>query len=141
MSKNVSCASRPGVVYDVTPEEIVVNIISMSACSACHAKGLCSAFEQKEKVIMVPNTGQNVNKGENVNVLTKTSMGLKATFLAYMLPLFIVMIILLSLLGLKAGELIAGTISLGALVVYYFIISLMQDKLKKQFSFYIEKTD
>lgn len=141
MNKDVSCASRSGVVSNITPENIAVNIISMSACSACHAKGLCSAFEQEEKVIYVPNIGQKIKQGDRVNVFMQTTMGLKAAFIAYILPVAIVIIFLLALIELGINELWAGVASLVSLVLYYFVIYLNQNKLKKQFSFFIEKAD
>jgi sigma-E factor negative regulatory protein RseC len=139
MDRNGSCASRTGVVSGITAANIEVNIISMSACSGCHAKGLCTAFEQEEKIISVPNVGQNVQQGDKVNVMMKISMGMKAALLAYLLPLVIVMAALLLLLETGVGELFAGVISLISLAGYYFVIYLVQDKLKKQFSFFIEK--
>jgi sigma-E factor negative regulatory protein RseC len=139
MDRNVSCASRSGVVSGITAENIEVNIISMSACSGCHTKGLCTAFEQEAKIISVPNIGQDVQQGDKVNVMMKISMGMKAALLAYLLPVVVVVAALLLMLETGAGELYAGVISLISLAGYYFVIYLIQDKLKKQFSFFIEK--
>ncbi|MDR1895777.1 MAG: SoxR reducing system RseC family protein [Prevotellaceae bacterium] len=141
MNKNVSCSSRSGIVSDITPENIAVNIISMSACAGCHAKELCSAFERKEKAVFVPNIGQRVQSGDKVAVVMQVSMGLKAVLLAYVLPLIFVLMTLLLLLEIGTGEFLSGAISLSSLMVYYFVIFLIRNKLKKQFSFFIEKID
>ncbi|MDR1887538.1 MAG: SoxR reducing system RseC family protein [Prevotellaceae bacterium] len=141
MDRNVSCTSRSGVVSEITAENIAVDIISMSACSGCSAKGMCSAFERKGKIIFVPNTGQKVQCGDKVNVMTEVSMGLKAAVLAYLMPAAVVTAVLLLLLETGTGELYAGLISLASLATYYFVIYLIREKLKKQFSFYIEKAD
>ncbi|MDR0385659.1 MAG: SoxR reducing system RseC family protein [Prevotellaceae bacterium] len=139
MDRNISCTSRSGTVSEVTPDNITVNIISVSACSECHAKGLCSAFERREKIIFVPNTGQDIQSGDKVNVIMKVSMGMKAVLLAYFMPVIIVTMMLLLLLGAGAGEFYAGIVSLVSLAGYYLLIYRFRGKLKKQFSFYIEK--
>jgi sigma-E factor negative regulatory protein RseC len=141
MDRNVSCTSRSGVISEITDERIAVNIISMSACSACTAKEMCSAFERKEKIVFVPNAGQNVQNGDKVNVTMKTSIGMKAVLLAYFVPIVIVTAALLCLLETGIGELYAGVISLTSLVGYYSVIYLIRNRLKKQFYFYIEKAD
>jgi sigma-E factor negative regulatory protein RseC len=141
MNSNVFCTSRPGIVSEITAENIAVNIISMSACSGCSAKGICSAFEHKETLVFVPNAGQNVQNGDKVNVTIKTSIGLKAVLLAYFVPVVFVTAALLLLLAAGTGELYAGVISLVSLAGYYFVIYLVRKKLKKQFYFYIEKAD
>jgi sigma-E factor negative regulatory protein RseC len=141
MNKNVSCTSRSGTVSKITSENIAVDIISISACSACRTKGLCSAFEQKEKIIFIPNAGQKVQCGDKVNIVMATSMGIKAAMLAYFMPVIVVVAILFLLLETGMAELYAGTISLASLAGYYFVIYLLREKLKQHFSLYIEKAD
>jgi sigma-E factor negative regulatory protein RseC len=141
MDRNVSCTSRSGIVSEITAESIAVNIISISGCSGCTAKELCTAFERKEKLIFVPNAGQNVRNGDKVNVTMKVSMGLRAVLLAYFAPVVVVIAMLLFLLERGTGELFAGIISLLSLAGYYFVIYLIREKLKKQFYFNIEKAD
>ncbi|MDR1582385.1 MAG: SoxR reducing system RseC family protein [Prevotellaceae bacterium] len=141
MDRNVPCTSRPGIVSEITDTNIAVNIMSVSACSECSANEMCSAFERREKIVFVPNVGQDVQCGDKVNVMMKISMGMKAVLLAYFMPVIIVMAMLLFLLEVGAGEFYAGVISLVSLVGYYFVIYLVREKLKKQFSFYIEKAN
>ena len=43
-----------GKIIEITPDFTTVQIIVSSACSSCHAKGLCGMSEDEEKVIMVP---------------------------------------------------------------------------------------
>ena len=42
-SKNV--IKHSGVVSRVTPDSVEVEIVSKSACAACHAKGVCGASD------------------------------------------------------------------------------------------------
>ena len=39
-----------GKILEITPDFTTVQIIVSSACSSCHAKGLCGMSEEEEKV-------------------------------------------------------------------------------------------
>ena len=70
--------SHKGRVTAVTPQLTTVEIVSESACSACHAKGLCSLGEQQTKIVEVPTSGWDMlSPGDEVEVLLKASMGHK----------------------------------------------------------------
>ena len=43
-----------GKVVSMTPQLTTVQIVSQSACSECHAAGLCGLSEYTEKAIQVP---------------------------------------------------------------------------------------
>ncbi len=45
--------SHPGIIEEVSKDKVFVKILSMSACSACHAKGMCSVAEVAEKIVEV----------------------------------------------------------------------------------------
>ena len=97
-----------GKVVEITPEITRVEIISESACSACHAKGLCSLGESKVKVVEVPTSAwMNLKVGDTVDVLLKTSMGFKAVWLAYAVPLVVLVAALMGLLAAGVGEVFA----------------------------------
>ena len=85
-----------GKIIEITPDFTTVQIIVSSACSACHAKGLCGMSEDEEKVIMVPTDPYTVYQvGDEVQVMTKMIMGLKAVWISYVIPLLILMILIL----------------------------------------------
>ena len=87
-----------GKILEVTPDFTTVQILVSSACSACHAKGLCGMSEEEEKVIMVPTDPLAEHKvGDEVKVMTKMTMGLKAVWISYVVPLAVLMILILSL--------------------------------------------
>ena len=68
MSSNSEISHR-GRVLSVTPEVTTVEIISESACGACHAKGFCSLGESKVKRIEVPTSGwSDFRPGDEVEV-------------------------------------------------------------------------
>ena len=127
-----------GKIVDITPDFTTVQIIASSACSECHAKGLCGMSEEEEKVIMVPTDPYSEhNIGDEVQVRTKMTMGLKAVWISYVIPLVILMILILSLSSVIGNEYLRGAVAIAGVGIYYFIIWLLRDKLSDQFEFYI----
>ena len=129
-----------GVITSITEDNIKVEIINKSLCASCHAKSFCSASDQKEKVIDVPYYNNNeFEVGENVVVSMKKSMGFKAVWISYVIPLAILMIFLLTLQQINPNDLFVGGISILAVVMYYIIIYLLRDKISNKFVFTIAK--
>ena len=95
MSKEKSVTHK-GTIIEITPECIRVEIINKSMCAACHAKGFCSAGDTKDKIIDVEyyNNGEFA-VGDEVEVIMNRSMGFKAVWISYVIPLFILLIFLL----------------------------------------------
>lgn len=123
----------------MTPDFTTVEIVVSSACSSCHAKSLCGMSEDKEKIIMVPTDPYAEYKpGDQVKVKTKMSMGLKAVWISYVIPLAVLMILILSLSSVLESQLLCGLAAIGGVAVYYFVIWLLRGRLQNEFSFYIE---
>lgn len=132
--------SHKGRVVSVTPEVTTVEIVSESACGACHAKGLCSLGDSKVKMVEVPTSGwSDIRPGDEVEVVLKASMGHKAVLLAYMIPLVLLVAVLLSAVSAGVGELYAGLAAIAAVAVYYFGLWLMRGRLRNEYIFNIKK--
>ena len=132
--------SHSGKVLSADPQFITVEIVSESACGSCHAKGLCGVGEQKVKQVTVPTpVAPFYEVGEEVYVDLKASMGHKAVWIAYALPLVVLLAVLGILLKAGAGELAAGLGGIAAVAVYYLCIWLLRDRLRDQYIFTIRK--
>ena len=130
--------SHRGKIMAITPELTTVEIISTSACAECHAKGMCGMSESKVKEISVPTDPYSSHEvGDEVDVVLKKSMGLKAVWISYVIPLFILMILILSLSYVTGNEAFVGLGSIAGVALYYLIIYLFRDRLAKDFVFYI----
>ena len=128
-----------GRIIEITPDFTTVEIIVDSACSACHAKSLCGMSEEQEKVISVPTDPYATHKvGDQVEVCTKMTMGFKAAWISYVIPLAVLMILILSLSLVFDSEAVVGLASVGGVMLYYFVIWLLRDKLQNEFTFYIK---
>ena len=65
-------------------------------------------------------------------------MGLKAVWLAYFLPLVVLLGVALGLIALGVGEVAAGLAGLGAVALYYGILWLLRDRLRNEYIFTIQ---
>lgn len=132
--------AHEGRIVEINPEFTTVEILSSSACASCHAKGLCGMSEEEKKLIMVPTDPYTVyEEGEIVDVMTKKSMGLKAVWISYVIPLVILLILILSLSSVIGNEAYTGLAAIGGVALYYFIIWLIRDRLENEFVFYIKQ--
>lgn len=131
-----------GTVIEITENNIKVEIINKSMCAACHAKGFCSTADSKDKVIDVAyyNNGE-YSVGDEVEVVMQRSMGFKAVWISYVIPLIILMIFLLTLQSCGVGELATGLISALAVALYYVVVYLLRDKISNEFIFTIVKNN
>lgn len=138
MSKKNEIKHR-GRIVEMTPDFTTVEILVSSACSECHAKGMCGMSEDEQKMIMLPTDPYSTyNVGDEVQVCTKMTMGLKAAWISYAIPLLILMILILTLPAFLESEVLVGAASVGGVALYYFIIWLLRGKLQNEFVFYIK---
>ncbi len=127
-----------GRIVEITPDYTTVEIVSSPACSACHAAGFCGISGPARKAVQVPTSGISHEVGDEVCVALRRSMGFKAVWLAYAIPLAVLLAVLLGLLGLGLTELTAGLAALGAVALYYAGLWLLRDRLSNEYSFYIK---
>ena len=131
--------SHRGRIVSITPEVTTVQIVSESACSACHAKGLCSLGDSMVKEVELPTRGwDNYQVGDEVSVVLQASMGHKAVWLAYVLPLVLMAAALLVTLSAGGSELLAGGFAIAAVALWYAVLWLLRDRLRNEYIFNIK---
>lgn len=128
-----------GKILEIKDEKITVGILNVSACSGCHAKGACTMSDMKEKSIDVIDYSNRFEVGETVKVTYRESLGWFALMLAYVIPFVLVLLILFIASSVTNDELISGLLALSVIPPYYIILSFFKGRLKKTFSFTIEK--
>ena len=140
MRRKKDSIAHDGIIVEITPDFTTVEILSSSACASCHAKGLCGMSEEEKKLIMVPTDPYTVySEGQQVKVMTKKSMGLKAVWISYVIPLLILLILILSLSSVIGNEAYVGLVAIAGVALYYFVSWLLRNKLESEFVFYIEE--
>jgi len=128
-----------GIIEEITEKGIRVKFTSKSACADCHAKGMCSAADLKEKEVLVKDNSTDFNSGDTVNLVITTGQGSRAVMLGYVYPFLVFLTCLLILNGIGLNELQTGLISLAVIVPYYLIIYILRGKISKSFKFSIRK--
>ena len=136
MSESVS---HTGKIVRITPEVTTVSILQHAACGECHAAGLCGMADLAEKTVDVPTDPYAFhNLGDQVEVLLKASMGMKAVWLSYAIPLVVLLGTVLLLMALHVPEVPAGLTGLAAIGLYYLLLYLFRNKLKNEYIFTIK---
>lgn len=139
MGKNIEIRHR-GRVCAITQEGVKVEILNKSMCAACHARSLCSLGDEQIKTVSVKYCDSSMfSIGEEVEVVMRQTMGLKAVLFSYVYPLIILMILLLSLPRLDINELFSALLAVLAVAAYYLILYLCRDRIAKSFIFTIAK--
>ena len=93
----------------------------------------------KEKIIEVEDHSGAYEVGEQVTVWGQTSLGMQAVLLAFVVPLFIILVALIVGTELRWSETATGLSGLLLLVPYYYIMYRMRGRLKKRFVFRLAK--
>ena len=131
--------SHKGRIIRMTPQTTTVAIEQHAACSTWPAAGLCGLADVAEKAVEVPTDPYApYGVGDEVEVVLKASMGMKAVWLAYMIPLMVLLAVILGLVALGVGEVPAGLAGIGAVAVYYLLLWLFRDRFKNEYVFTIK---
>ena len=135
----------------------LVRVVQTSACAACKAKAMCASAESAEKemtAVLLSDNGRPMGYGvldadkplleykvgDAVEVMVQQRMGWKAVVLAYLLPFFVMLAVMLIGNAIWAvREEILGTVALCAMALYYLVLGMFKDKLQKEFSFTARK--
>lgn len=130
-----------GIVESIDGPHVRVKILQSSACSSCSVKGHCNISETKEKIIDIfdGEKARYCTVGQQVMVCGTTSMGMKAVFLAFVLPFLVLLAALFVTMRVTDGdEAISALVSLCTLIPYYILIYLFRNKISRTFSFTLE---
>jgi len=123
-----------GTVKKVDGNSVLVSMTASSACSGCHAEGLCGLSGKEEKIVYVEGK-YNVSQGDRVTILMEPSTGYKAVALSYLGPLIVIITGLIIFNSLSFKELTAGLISISLLVPYFLILYIFRKSINHSFTF------
>ena len=101
--------SHPGVVVGIGEQDLEIEILS------------------KEFIV-----------GQPVSIIMNTKQGNKAALFAYFIPAFLLVAIIVILSNLSVKEWLSALIGIGAIAVYYLILSLFKNRLRNEFRYEIK---
>lgn len=140
MKHQETVIKHEGRVVSVTSVQTTVEILARTACEGCHARSVCGTSAGESRIITVRREDDGTIRPEDrVNVTIRQGQGFKAVFIAYLIPLFILLVLLLTLPLLFANELVAGLGALGFVALYYLVLARFRDRLNSGFVFTVEK--
>ncbi|MCA1980177.1 MAG: SoxR reducing system RseC family protein [Calditerrivibrio sp.] len=94
----------------------------LSACSSCHAS--CSMAGDNSEKIFHLKADLTLNVGEKVRVIIDNTTVKRSAFLAYMLPVLLVVVIALILQSLNLSDISIAFSSLATLLIYFVVLKL-----------------
>ena len=128
-----------GFVSKISGQTITVNLEQNVHCESCRAKSSCGISESSTKEVEVINSLDSFKINEEVNVVLKKALGLKAVFWAYVFP-FTLMFFTLIIASNFLKEWLAGLLSLFILIPYYLMLYFLKSSLKGVFKISVLKT-
>jgi len=129
-----------GRIVSIEDQMVCVEIVNTSACASCRAKTLCSMSDKKEKLLRLPlGAGQSWEIGEEVVVSLRGSLGLKAVFLVYIVPLLALLAVLFGLSFAGTPDWVTGLTALVVPLFCYFVVWIYRDKIEKEYIFVLNK--
>ena len=137
----MAAVKHTGEVIRIEGDVVAVRMTVNSACSACHAKGVCGASEQTDNIVEVETADASFFVvGESVEVaLMQRDMGSKSVILAYVVPFFVLTLALVGALLLGASEGVAVLAAIAGVALWYGVLFLLRDKVKNRIKFIIIK--
>ena len=140
MTQKETVISPAGKVVSVSGSQLKVEILAQTACAGCHAKAVCGASDGRTRIIPVRRSDDgSIAVGDEVDVIIRQGQGFKAVLIAYLIPLFILLVLLLTLPMFFENELVTGLGALGFVALYYLVLAQFRDKLNSGFIFTVEK--
>lgn len=132
---------REGTITAINSNLLTIAICQEEACQGCGAKLICNASNSKIKHIecSVSNAAA-YNVGERVTVGIPEAISLKAVVLAFVIPLVLLFITLFIMESV--GNFPDASIALAVLCVvalYYCVLYMFKERIKRKFIFNIEK--
>ncbi|MBR4853437.1 MAG: SoxR reducing system RseC family protein [Alistipes sp.] len=130
-----------GEVIGVEGNKVIVRMVVNSACSGCHAKAVCGVDESKDKIVeVVTLAASEYAVGDSVEVaLRHKSMGVMSVLLAYVIPFFVLSLLLYGVSALGGSDEMAALSALAGVGLYYIGLWLVRDKVRNKIEFTITK--
>ena len=130
-----------GEVVRIDGHSVFVRMTVNSACSACHAKGVCGASEQTDKIVEVETAAATAFQvGDSVEVaLMQRDMGSTSVVLAYVVPFLVLAAVLVGAILMGASEGMAALSALVGVALWYVVLYMLRDKIKNKIKFIIIK--
>jgi len=130
-----------GIVVHLEKGKATVMVSRSAACNTCHAKKVClSSADSKSMNINVNCTDDSmIAIGEHVIIILPVYKGFQAVFIAFLLPLILVVVAILLFSTFINNEITSCLIGIATLLIYWVILRILRFKINNQYPFKIVK--
>lgn len=137
VSKNIT---HEGIVMEVDGQWVTVRFVQHSACSACHAKALCTGgtSESAERQVVANSYGISYQPGDKVRVIVGGGLAWSAVVIAFLLPLVLALVCLFVTVGTTDNEVLGCLTTFVVLAIYYLGVWLMRHRLERKVEFTLQ---
>ncbi len=133
--------SHKGTVSRVHNGTVTAKITVVSGCSSCEARSSCTMIESSSRDIKIATTDwQSYRIGEEVEIIVDSQNGMRAIWLAYLLPA-ILLVAVFCLLNQYVGEVMTALGTLLFVAIYWLVLWISRKKTERKFSFKIRHTE
>jgi sigma-E factor negative regulatory protein RseC len=129
--------THTGFVKEILKRGIKVGISVQSGCASCQIKGACNMAEQSDKELEIDCNPNDYKLGQQVVIKLKSSQGMNALFLGYVLPFLVLLLVMIIVSNLTTDEGLIGIAALASLAPYYIVLYLYRNRIKKKFTYVV----
>ncbi len=134
--KNI--VEHDGVVTAVCDKTVTVQIKSVSACASCAAHAKCGFAESKDKTLEIPLPSSPLQAGDKVLVCIDSGSGMKAVWIAYLMPAIMIIGVVIGLSAAGVAEGLVALAAFGVLALHILALFLLRTKIERKFQITIK---
>ncbi len=128
-------ATHDGIVTQVSPGALKVQMHVVSACSSCEAHAHCGFAESRDKIVDIQTPDwQQYHVGDEVKVIIRAGRGLLAVLVAYVFPALLLLAVFIALTLAHLPEVWVAIVTLLAVALYGGVLYLCRRRLQRRFT-------
>ncbi len=131
---------HPGEVEKQSGNIVIVRIKPQTACATCKSQSYCGIAENTDKLVEVKvSEGKTYQKGEEVTICLKQSLGYRALLMGYLIPFLILVFVLIIMMAITSDELLSALTAITLMLPYYLLLYKYRDKVRETFNFKLKE--
>lgn len=142
MSEEIEYIDHRGRITAINREKgtVTVSLIEEADCGECPAGKMCNNFLPDKNILEIAVENPSAYKiGDFVEVRASERLHRKAIIIVTVIPSLALLAVMIGLYLLTGSQLTACLSGLGAMIVFFFGLYLMRNKLAHEFVFEIVK--
>lgn len=127
-----------GIIESIEQSKVRVRIVQASACASCKIASHCDVSDASTKIVEICAEAEGLSEGQKVIISTSNASAHRAVFIAFIIPLLILIGMLIGTKTFGFSDASAALTSITLLLPYYISVWLLRNRIAKSISFRIE---